>query len=452
MAQFNYPEMGENRIKDVGVIENCVYSQLMSQQRKEHSLLYHLLYAVFAGILGYLAVDSGILGTFAGVGTLAMFLFPALFSYTLLFSPMFCKALGTLLPLVLYGVRFFAIPMAYDGYESFVLSSVTYFMCFVTAVVFCVTAYGRKTKLWCFTAVTAVTASAFLVAGLIFLIYTKGSADISLAVGMINDGINYMTATFKEALVQEFSDSSRFESFKLLIPEIGEMTEDTAASFLAETFKSSLSTLKMLIPSLFILSCMVYGFIFTGIFSLVAKYHKMPLFVCIMDRHWCYRIPSSCITFFDIILLFVIIGSIFGLPSSVAASVMNLLLIMLPVVTMATFKAIHFFLYGSLRSKAVAYLLCAVIAVVPMMFLGMWGYLLLCSLGVSFVAQRYRIEGEAAKVKIRSDTELMLIMCGLKEIPARNDGTQKPQTDGEETENGSITDNNQDGENSDGAH
>ncbi len=433
MAQFNYPDLRENRIKDVGIIENCVYSQLMSQQRKERSLLYHVLYSVVVSVLGYFAIDSGVLGAFSSLGVVALFLFPALFSYTLLFSPMILKAVCTLAPVAAYGIRCFAFPLPYDGYENFVLSSSTYILCFLAATVFCVTVVGKKTKLWCFTALTAVTCGVLLVTGLIFLVYTKGSADISLAVEMMNDIINSTADTFKATLLQEFSDSSVYESFRVIIPEISQMEPDKAASYLADAFKSYLSIVKMLLPSLFVLMCMVYGFIFTGAFSRVAKYHKMPLFVCIMDCRWCYRIPSSCITFFDIILLFVIIGSIFGLPASIAASVMNMLLIMLPVVTIATFKAIHFFLYGSLRSKVVVYLLCAVIAVVPIMFLGMWGYLLLCSLGVTFVKQRYRIEGEAARKKIKSDTELMLIMCGFKEIPVKDNGEEKSQQDGENT-------------------
>ena len=172
-----------------------------------------------------------------------------------------------------------------------------------------------------------------------------------------------------------------------------------------------------MLPAIFALVCMFYGFIFVALFSLASNILHIPLFICIMDRRWCYRIPASCITFFDVVLLFVIIDNFFGLPANIGMAVFNLLLILLPVVTVSTLKAIHFFIYRKLHSASVSYVLCAIIAVVSFMFLGVWGYLLLCSLGVSFVAQRYRLECEAAKYKIKKDRDMMLILCGCKEPP-----------------------------------
>ena len=209
--------------------------------------------------------------------------------------------------------------------------------------------------------------------------------------------------------------------------------------------KVMLDLLKNLIPGLFVFMCMIYGFIFTAVFSLVARIHKIPLFVCIMDKSWSYRIPLSCITFFDIILLLVIVSSVFGLPSNISMAVINLMIILLPVVLIGTFKAIYFFLSVKLKSKAAAVILCIVIATVPVMLLGFWGYLMICSVGVSLVTQRYRIECAAAKEKVLHDTETMLILCGCKEIPKKQ-GQNESDRDGagaksDETQSDETSDN-----------
>ncbi len=451
MPEFIRIEPDENRIKDVGIIENCVHTLMTARQRKNRTMAYHIIYVLLTALVGYISIDCHALGVGGFLGLICLFAYPALYVYTMLYSPTFLKGLGAALPLLGYSMRFWLFPIQGEGFIGFAEGAIGYFMCLAAAAVMCKAATGKHTKLWCMVAVTCCVVLTFCALGAVYAMYYLGGIDVEKTLGLLNDGISAFSKSFGDNLALQLSDSEMFAALSAAIPEISQMTPQQAGAHFEELLKTSLGVIKMLIPGLFVFVCMIYAFVFTAVFSLTARLQKIPLFVCIMDVRWCYRIPASCITFFDIILLLLIISNIFGLPANVALTVINLLIILLPVVTVSTFKAIHFFIYGKLHSKSAAYVICTLIAFVPLTFLGMWGLLLVCSVGVSLVAQRYRIEGMAAKEKIKLDTEAMLVLCGCKEpselknvfntqeVSDENGTVQtsEQKNDGDETDNNS---------------
>ena len=444
MPDFISARQDENRIKDVGTVENCVYTLLTMRQRKDRSMLYHVLYALVTALAGYISLDGAFFGIPMILSAVCLFAFPALYAYTVLYSPFILKAAAVILPVGVYSLRGIFVPLEYESFITYAVSCVGYLMCVLACLVMCRTVMGKKTKLWCFTAITVCCVICFVIMGIIFSAYTFGSVDVGMLIEKLNVKIEDFSLNFKEVLTAEFSNAQGFEKFKAAIPELSEMTPEKAAGYFADTMKQMLGLLKNLIPGMFVFMCMIYGFIFTAVFSLVARVHKIPLYVCIMDKSWGYRIPSSCITFFDIILLLLIVSSIFGLPANISMAVINLMIILLPVVLIGTFKAIYFFLNIKLKSKAASIILCVVIAIIPVMLLGFWGYLMICSVGVSLVTQRYRIECAAAKEKVLHDTQTMLILCGCKEIPQKQ-GQSESGHDGadiktDETEQSTSTD------------
>ena len=431
MPDFISGRQDENRIKDVSTVENCVHTLLTMRQRKDRSLLFHVLYALVTALVGYISLDGALFGIPMMLCSICLFAFPALYTYTALYSPFILKAVAIVLPIGVYSLRSALIPLDYESFVTFAVSCVGYMMCVLASIVMCRTVMGKNTKLWCFTAITVCCVICFAVMGIIFSVYTFGNVDVGMLIEKLNVKIEDFSINFKDVLTAEFSSTQGFEKFKTAIPELSDMTPEKAAGYFADTMKAMLDLLKNLIPGMFVFMCMIYGFIFTAVFSLVARIHKIPLFVCIMDKSWSYRIPLSCITFFDIILLLVIVSSIFGLPSNISMAVINLMIILLPVVLIGTFKAIYFFLSVKLKSKAAAVILCIVIATVPVMLLGFWGYLMICSVGVSLVTQRYRIECAAAKEKVLHDTETMLMLCGCKEIPKNHERNEDDSKEAE---------------------
>ena len=424
----------ENKIKDIGIIENGVYTFLTMQQHKDHSVLFHVLYALISAVLGYLVVDGQSRGVPAMLCTVAMFAFPALYAYTLLYSPMVLKILVCLLPMAALGLRILLLPFATDTFLNIAMSFIGYFMCLLASAVMYRTAIWKNTKLWCFTAITVCCGLCFMAASAVLLLYSFGTVDVGVLIDKLNGAIDTYSGKFSLVLTSEFANSETFDVFKAAIPELSAKTPAQAAQYFGEALKNILYTLKSLIPAIFALVCMFFGFVFTAAYSLVAKIHKIPLFVCIMDNNWCYRVPPSCITFFDIVLLLVIISSLFGLPSNISASVINLLLILMPVILTGTFKAIHFFLGAKLKSKAAATVICIIIAILPLMIMGLWGYLLLCSIGVTLIWRRYRIESVALKDKIIHDTNNMMVLCGCETIEEFYNLSKNSQNTGEDSQ------------------
>ncbi|MBP3580659.1 MAG: hypothetical protein J6K12_05365 [Clostridia bacterium] len=441
MPEFSGFEKDDNRIKDVGTIENCVNTLLTLRKRKDRSYLFHIIYALLACVVAYVAMDGIAVGLDMLICSVCFFAVPAIYVYTLLYSPNIIKFMCVVLPLGAYALRFTLYRLKGEDFLSAASTFIGFFMCLAVATVMVGTVLNKNTKLWCFVAVTVCCAVCFMAMGAVFAVYKYGTLDLALILEKLNGAIEQASISFRDTLSQEFSRSETFESFKVAIPDVADMSADEAATYFSKTLKTALSVLKTLIPGMFILVCMIYSFIFVLAFSLSARIHKIPLFVCIMDSRWSYRIPLSCVTFFDIVLLFVIIASIFGLPANISAAVMNLLIILVPVVLIAAFKAAYFFLSVKLRSKIWAVVLCAAIGAFAGMFLGMWGYLMLCSIGVSLVAHKHRIECVLAKEKIMHDTETMLILCGCKQIKASENTSCQAHTQQEDTLN-SETQNN----------
>ena len=71
-------EIDANEIKDVGTIENSLYTSLTVLQKREWPMIVHILYAVITAVLGYVCLDGASLGFSGLLCVVSLFLFPAL--------------------------------------------------------------------------------------------------------------------------------------------------------------------------------------------------------------------------------------------------------------------------------------------------------------------------------------------------------------------------------------
>ena len=413
-------EIDANEIKDVGTIENSLYTSLTVLQKREWPMIVHVLYAVVTAMFGYLCLDGAALG-FSGLLCVAsLFLYPALCVHTMLYSPTYLKLCAALFPAAAYVLRLCIYQREGDGLADILSVTALYLTCVLIFCLLVKTVIDRNTKLWCFTAMSVCWAVFFVTVGIIYAVSTYGSIDLGILNEKLNEGISLYCDQFRSLIAVELQNGDTFEAFKMAIPELANKTPDEASVIFADILKQALDIFKLLIPGIFVLVCMFYGFISTAVFSVTAQIQKLPMFVCLMDNSWCYRIPQSCITFFDITLLVVIISNIFALPENISVTAINLMMILLPVMMIGTLKAIHFFIGIKLKSKTAATLLTIIIAMASVMILGVWGLLLLGTLGATLMSKRYRVERRAVKDKIKRDTEIILALHGLKDITELN--------------------------------
>ena len=77
MPDFISGRQDENRIKDVSTVENCVHTLLTMRQRKDRSLLFHVLYALVTALVGYISLDGALFGIPMMLCSVCLFAFPA---------------------------------------------------------------------------------------------------------------------------------------------------------------------------------------------------------------------------------------------------------------------------------------------------------------------------------------------------------------------------------------
>ena len=179
MPDFIQLNDNENRIKDVGNIENCVIRLVTSRDQKQHSLSFHILYAILVSLLGYLSMDGTVLGTGSFICLISMFVFPALYAYVTLFSPGYLKAMCTFSPFILFCMRSTFFPANGEGPLSFATTAVGFIMCLAIGGILALTAVKKKTKLWCLIAVTICVAVCLAVTLILAATFVLGDFNIS---------------------------------------------------------------------------------------------------------------------------------------------------------------------------------------------------------------------------------------------------------------------------------
>lgn len=460
----------ENRyeINDVGCIENRFYSELADMKRKKHSLVYHIVYALFVALVGFVGIDgTSIWFALMHLSVLAFLLYPALCVYSLVYSPTALKVLPTSLPLALYALRLVFLRGADDGFIKIAFTLIGFFMCIAISGIMFYTVVGRRTKLWCFTAVSLCLGAFVLAMGAVYAVYTLGELNVPALIEMLDGGIEKYSAALGHELKNAFEDEATLAKVTAAIPELSGKSAEKAAAFFSSNAKTYLYTVKGLLPGIFSLVCMALSFLLTCLFSLLASMQNLPLFVCVMDGDWSYRLPASCITVFDISLLLAVIANLFGLPQVFSLTVVNLLIILLPQVLLSTIKSVNFFMRGKFRSPAAAGLVTALIVFVALFFFGTWGTLLLCTVGVGLSEYRRKIELGMLISKIRYDEEAIKIIHESKSFEeaderirkidpfhylydAESGGKKDGETDGgENSENEEKEENDNDKENND---
>lgn len=387
----NFEKIPEN-LTDPSSVRNFLKDAENDAKRKQYSLLFHIVYALLCSAVVF----------FASYGNpLFLFITPAMCVFTFLYSPIYLKVAPVVLPLIFILIR----TAGSSGANFFSVCQVlfVYLLCILSAAIITKASISGYTKTTLFVLLSAVFGIIVFCQVMFAFIAYDGTFSFSLLLDSING--------FFDSIVNQSVALSQtpegMEMLRSLAVSGKELSDADIIKLVKESVELSASVIKPLLPSFFVLSCMIYGFICVAIFSLFAKYFKINVFVCIMDRNWTYRPSRISTAVYDIVFFVFILSLFIGFPQNISVTVMNLLFVLTPLMCISGIRGIYTMLYRKTKNSLHSIIFTALIIAVATMIAGGFTFLILGSVGVTFVSARNREEKLVVPVKYAADLAIL---------------------------------------------
>lgn len=367
----------QNRpVRDACFVKNESEMEQIRLSRKEHSQLFHLLYALITSAFFVFAVAFPC----SFIGLLCMCICPAMLVYTYLYSKIEIKILSTFLAPLSVGIMYVAKILSPD-FVSVSVSTLAFLVCIATSAVLTKSAVSSYRKDTFFVLVTITYGVLILFFTATLFVYFKGSFSPKLLINSINGFFGNMYS----GTVAVF-ESEQFLPYLEEMAKEAQMTNTEILSLLKDATSLTLTSIKMILPSLFILTCMLFSAVTSEIFTRLAKRQKIALFVGIAENKTCYRPTNVTATFYDLIFFAYVIVLLFPIPQNVTITVINLLLVMTPVFIVPGIRGIYAFLLVKTKEKKVLCLTLTILSIViSLTILSSVGLFIIASIGVWFV-------------------------------------------------------------------
>ncbi len=384
---------------DVGSVRNFLLDEIRNRSRKVYTPAFHTMYALLCALAIFLAVWGTRLGLdIMSCLTLQMFA-PAMYVFTFMYSSVYLKAAAVFLPLLAsVGMVFaFSVPATPNSLSPYIL---TYLQILLVSIVLAKTIISGYSKTTCFVIVSLSYAAIIFCNIAIAVIYAYGTISPSILVKAIDD---YFSSIFKTSM-QTISEIYTVENLRLMFGYAEDMSKEAILLDLQNTLISAFKSVKMFLPSIFAVSCMLCSFATVAFFSMFARIFKFNIFVCIMDKHWTYRLSTISIKIYDILFVLFILCIFIDFSASFNAAVTNLFIILTPLMFVAGVKSIYSLLFSKMKKKVGAVWVTIAICFGAAFILGMISFLLIGSIGTAFLISRDRAEKLIMPVKIMQDT------------------------------------------------
>ena len=405
---------------EVGSVRNFLVSARVNAERKEYSASFHAIFALALSVLIYLAVDGTAIGISALFTSLLVFIIPPLCVFTFLYAPPLSKLLPIILPLLLFGIRITLVDGGKDIYPS-LISLFTYFLCILCGAVLTKCVISGYTKNVTFVLLTVCYA--LIVVCEIAYIFIAQTGSFSLSA--LSDSVKAVFDSAANETVKLTQTEQGLEQLKGIFYASDDASASQIAAEINKTFDYAYSVIKSFIPSILAVSCMIYSFITVGIFTRVAAFFKIDVFVCITDLKWSYRPSMLTAKIYDIVFIIYIVTMFIELPAAISATIINLFLIMTPLMFVSSVKCIYSVLCRKTGNGLAAGAIIAGILFFMFLLLGIVSFFLVASVGITFMRARDREEKIIIPIKIMNDLEL------CKSAFAEKD---EQHTDGENTD------------------
>lgn len=360
--------------------------------RKNYGIAFHIVYSLVCAVIIYLATDSSF-------SFLPACIAPAMCAFTFLYSPFAVKLFPVVLPPLA-----FLIKHALSGFKENTLlvisSMLVYCLCILAGAVFTKAVLSGYTKN---TVLILVSASYGLIClGQIALAFTsiKGSFNVSMLVEAIDE---YFALVSKQSieLVSSEEGYSLFSMFASATEQAP--SKEELIKLVKESIETTSIAIKSCLPAIFVLSCMIYGFITVAFFSVVARVFRIDVFVSIMDNFWTYRPSIVTANMYDLMFIALVIGMFVKLPQNISATIINLLLILTPLMCLSGIKGIFSFFKKTTKNSLAAGVITGAIILVASTFTGAFLPIILGSVGIFFITVRNREEKALLPIKYAKD-------------------------------------------------
>lgn len=396
----NFDFLQDNKY-EVGSVRNFLVSARVNSERKEYTAGFHAVFALVLSLLMYLAVDGAAIGFPVLFSSLLVFVLPPLYVFTFLYAPPSAKLMSVILPLLLFGIRVSLFENGIDIGISFA-NLFTYSLCILCSAVLTKCVISGYTKNVAFILLTVCYALIFVCEIAYLFIYTTGSFNLAA----VSDSIKALFDNIAGQLIAHSETDPGFEQLKAVFSANNDITRQQLAAVISETFDYTFSLIKGFIPSIVAVICMIRSFITIGIFTRVASFFKIDVFVCITDLKWSYR-PSMLTTkIYDIVFVIFIITMFVNLPANISAAIINLFVIMTPLVFAASVRCIYRVLQSKMQTPVAAKVITGVIIAVSVWLLGFTAFFIISSIGITFIRARDREEKKIIPIKIVNDMQL----------------------------------------------
>ncbi len=377
---------------DPGRVRNFLRDAQNQTLRKNYSMALHIVYSLVCAVIIYLATGSSF-------SFLPACIAPAMCAFTFLYSPFAIK----LIPVVLPPLGFL-VKLAISGFKEDILlvisSMFVYCLCILSGAILTKAVLSGYTKN---TVLVLVSVSYGLIClGQIALAFTsiKGSFNISMLVEAIDE---YFALVSKQS-VELVSSEEGYTLFSMFTSATEQApTKEEMIKLIKESVETTSLAIKSCLPAIFVLSCMIYGFITVAFFSVVARVFKIDVFVSIMDNFWTYRPSIITANVYDLLFIALVIGMFVKLPQNISATVINLLLILTPLMCLSGIKGIYTFFKKKTKNALAAGVITGAIILVASTFTGAFLPLILGSVGIFFITIRNREEKVLLPIKYAQD-------------------------------------------------
>ncbi|MBE6682191.1 MAG: hypothetical protein E7600_07900 [Ruminococcaceae bacterium] len=382
---------------DVSQIRNTRIIAEFNRTRKELPFSLHLIMAIAAAICIYFAADGLTLGLPLLFVVSGMCLGPVLAMYVFCNSPIYLKLATVLIPVAAIGAK----ALLPGGKNIIGLASCLfmYLLCLLVSAILMKTSLSAYTKTSCFLLISAAYLLITIGFAAFVLIYVKGNISVSI----ITNAINVFFNSVYDESIKIMSSEDFLKQIRLMLPAASEYTDEKLISLFSDTLKTSIETVKTILPAIVVVTCMVFSFLTVELFTLFAKIFKIDVFVCVMDDFWTYRPSMASTIMYDVVFLAYIIDLFAPLPDNISAAITNLIIIMVASMSVLGVRAI----YSFFRKRNVRHFLCALIAlgiVSGITFMtGTLGFLLLSTVGVTFVSIRNKHDAMMLPIKLAED-------------------------------------------------
>ena len=122
-----------------------------------------------------------------------------------------------------------------------------------------------------------------------------------------------------------------------------------------------------------------------------------------MDQNWTYRPSAVSCAVYDIVFFVFILSMFLPFSESITVTVMNLLFVLTPLMFISGMRGIYTMLNKRMKNQSKAVIITAIIFLVATAITGSLAFLIIGSVGVSFVSARNREERFVVPVKYASD-------------------------------------------------